>query len=124
MTQKKKEEGACKALGRHLLADFCGVSRARLADPNALTEWVREAVIAARATLIELRCHSFSPQGLTLFALLKESHLAVHTWPEKDYVAVDIFTCGDADPQAALESLERRFQPEFVSVREVPRGEL
>jgi len=112
------------ALGRHLLADFHGVPAERMSRVETLAEWVREASEAARVTLIDLRWHAFSPHGLTLFALLKESHISVHTWPERGYVAVDIFTCGAGDPHAALEVLERRFQPEDSTVREILRGEM
>lgn len=116
--------GHATALGRHLLGDFWGVDPTRVNDVHAVSEWVRAAITASGATLIELRWHHFSPQGLTLFALLKESHLAVHTWPEKGYVAIDIFTCGQTNPQAAMEILKTKLEPEFVTIREVARGEM
>lgn len=124
ITQSELNRGARTALGRHLLADFYGVSQDRMSDPATLLERIHEAVHAAGATLIDLRWHAFSPQGLTLFALLKESHLAVHTWPEKNYVAIDIFTCGASDPTTALNTLQKYFKPRFANVRDVLRGEL
>ncbi|MHA2621127.1 MAG: adenosylmethionine decarboxylase [bacterium JZ-2024 1] len=124
VTHSEVTKGARTALGRHLLADFYGVSQERMSDPASLLERIHEAVHAAGATLIDVRWHAFSPQGLTLFALLKESHLAVHTWPEKDYVAIDIFTCGASDPRTALNALQKYLKPRFANVRDVLRGEL
>ncbi|MQA91066.1 MAG: adenosylmethionine decarboxylase [Gemmatimonas sp.] len=109
-------------LGRHLLVELWGCARA-IDDPDAVREAVREAVRLAGATLLHLEVHSYSPQGVTGVALLAESHLAVHTWPEQGYVAADIYTCGTtADPNTAVRVLERCFGAKLVDVREIARG--
>lgn len=91
--------------GVHLIADLSG---GRGLDDAALIERaLRQATAAARATLLELRLHAFGPgQGITGVALLAESHISIHSWPEHGYAAVDIFVCGRrCDPDAALAAL-------------------
>lgn len=108
-------------LGRHWLADYWGCREL------TLTEWetaIGEAVAAAGLTLLRLQVHPFQPVGVTAAAILSESHLTVHTWPEEHYVAVDLFTCGEAQrPQAALATLERWLRPQHKVLTEVRRGQ-
>ena len=89
-------------LGRHLIADLA--AGRHLADPAAIAAALRAAAAAARVTLLDLSVHHFGPgQGVTGVALLAESHISIHTWPETGQAAVDIFVCGrDAQPGAAL----------------------
>jgi S-adenosylmethionine decarboxylase len=69
--------------------------------------------------------YPFSPVGVTGIAIVSESHLVIHTWPEYGYAAVDIFTCGSPrDPQAAVQVLHRLYDPERVGVMEINRGQL
>lgn len=104
-----------------MVADFWGC---RL--PHSEGQWrsvVQAAVQAMRATLIRLEVHLFEPHGGTAIALLAESHLAIHTWPERDYVAIDAFTCGQrVDPAAGLDVLRREFQPAHERVSQIVRG--
>ena len=109
------------AAGTHLLADFWGVTAL---DAAALERAVRAAVDAAGATLLELAFHQFPGHGgVTGYALLAESHLGVHTWPERDYAAIDVFMCGTQRPERALEVLRRALRPARETVRAVRRGE-
>jgi len=107
--------------GIHLIADFRGV---RLIDSVIeLERLVRAAIEAAGATLIELAFHQFPGHaGITGYALLAESHLSVHTWPERDYVAIDVFMCGEQRPESSLAVLRRAFCPAAESVHRVRRG--
>ena len=90
------------ALGRHCLVELYECPRERLDDAELVLAGVREAARRARATLLEERVHRFEPHGVTAIALLAESHISVHTWPEHGYAAVDVFTCGtQTDPVAA-----------------------
>jgi S-adenosylmethionine decarboxylase len=90
-------------------------------------EDVRDALVSAakeaKATIIDISFHEFSPFGISGMVVIAESHLSIHTWPEYAYAAVDIFTCGDTiKPEVAAASLIERFQCKTPSVVEVKRG--
>ena len=88
--------------GRHLIAELHGCSG--LTDVALVEKALTDAATAAGATLLEVKLHAFGPgQGVTGVALLAESHISIHTWPEHGYAAVDIFLCGQQhDIEAAL----------------------
>lgn len=108
--------------GRHLLADLHGC--VGLDDIALIEDALRAAVIAAGATLIEIRLHSFGPgQGITGMALLAESHISIHSWPEHGYAALDFFLCGTRhDLDAALAAVTARLAPERIDQRVIARG--
>lgn len=108
--------------GTHLLADLTGCSG--LQDAARVEAALRAAVVAAGATLLDLRLHHFGPeQGVTGVALLAESHMSVHTWPEQGYAAVDIFLCGRAhDLDAALRVLSDGLEATACEERRIARG--
>jgi S-adenosylmethionine decarboxylase len=108
--------------GRHLIADLQGCSG--LADEMLVRSALATAAAAAGATLLDLRTHGFGPgQGVTGVALLAESHISIHTWPEHGYAAVDIFLCGDShDLDAALAALSTRLEASGCEQRRVARG--
>ena len=108
--------------GTHLLADLSGCQG--LDDVARVEQALREAVAAASATLLDVRLHHFGPgQGVTGVALLAESHISIHTWPEHGYAAVDIFLCGPRhDLDAALAALSTRLEAVRCDERRVARG--
>jgi S-adenosylmethionine decarboxylase len=109
--------------GLHLLADFHGVSAALLCDASTLAALMRDAALAAGATVLGTHFHGFGDRaGVTGVVLLAESHLSVHTWPEANYAAFDIFMCGKLQPRAALELLASAMGPVRREVQEVTRG--
>ncbi len=109
-------------LGRHVIIELWGCSDA-INDPEIVKAAMLDAVRAANATLLNIYVHTFSPQGVTGVAVLSESHLSVHTWPEHGYVAADVFTCGaTTTPQAAAEVLAQRFAATQTVVQELERG--
>ena len=84
---------------------------------------LRDAVKACGATLLEIRLHRFSPfEGISGVAIIQESHVSIHTWPEFNYAAVDLFMCGKANPYLALDAFKRGFAPKRMQVMEVKRG--
>ncbi|MEP2718615.1 adenosylmethionine decarboxylase [Pseudophaeobacter sp.] len=83
----------------------------------------RKSVKVCGATLLHIHTHKFSPQGVSGVAVLAESHITVHTWPEIGYGAFDVFMCGDADPWKAVDVLKDCFETADVTVRELLRGE-
>lgn len=108
-------------MGRHTICEFWGASHLDDAD-HAQRALVR-ATEAGRATLVQTFVHRFAPQGVTAVGVLAESHLSIHTWPERSYAAIDCFTCGDSvDIDTMVGSLRDDFDPDHVEVREVIRG--
>jgi len=107
--------------GTHLLIDFWG---ARNLDQLELMEAkFRECVEVCGATLLHIHLHHFTPNGgISGVAVLAESHISVHTWPERGYAAFDIFMCGEAQPEKAIPVLKAAFSPERVIVGEQLRG--
>ena len=109
-------------LGRHVIIELWGCSEA-INDASRVESAMRNAVHAANATLLDIFVHEFSPQGVTGVAVLAESHLSIHTWPEYGYVAADVFTCGSTTkPEAAAEVLRMAFEAETADIRELQRG--
>jgi S-adenosylmethionine decarboxylase len=108
--------------GIHLIADLIGGSG--LDDVALVERALRDAAAAAQATLLELRLHAFGPgQGITGVALLAESHISIHSWPEHGYAAVDIFVCGRrCDPDAALAALVAVLGARVQNERRIARG--
>jgi S-adenosylmethionine decarboxylase proenzyme len=109
--------------GTHLLIECLGCDRTVLDDAEALSRALRAAADAMDATVVGAMFHRFAPQGVTGVLLLSESHISVHTWPERGYAALDLFTCGTGDPARALAVLERALGAARVAVLRVARGE-
>lgn len=108
-------------VGRHVICEFWGASN--LQDAEHTEHALRDAVDAGGATLVKTVVHQFSPHGVTAVAVLAESHLSIHTWPEMGYAAIDYFTCGGhVDTGAMLGSLKRSYEPDRVETRELARG--
>ena len=108
--------------GQHLIADLHGC--AGLDDAQRIERALRAAVDAGGATIIDLRLHHFGPgQGVTGVALLAESHISVHTWPEHGYAALDFFLCGVRhDLDAALAAVVAELSPDTVETQTIKRG--
>lgn len=107
--------------GTHLLIDLWGA--ANLADPGHIDAVLREAAIATGATILHGHFHHFGPnQGVSGVMVLAESHVSIHTWPERDFASIDIFVCGACDAYAAIPSLKRGFLPDRVTLAEHKRG--
>jgi S-adenosylmethionine decarboxylase len=114
---------AHRPAGIHLLADFHGVSAGRLVSCEAIDTLLRAAATAAGATILHSHFHSFGPQlGVTGVLLLAESHISIHTWPEFGFAAADIFMCGDATPQLALDVIEGAMGAGSRVVQTISRG--
>lgn len=109
-------------LGRHLVAEFFGCPPALLDDEARVRAAVRAAADAVGASVVALASHRYAPQGVTAVALIAESHLSIHTWPEHHYAAVDIFTCGGLDPRPGFELLGQRLAAGECRVQEIVRG--
>lgn len=107
--------------GKHLVVDFWDAER--LTDLALMESALREAVVAGGATLLHIHLHHFTENdGISGVAVLAESHISVHTWPERGYAAFDVFMCGDAQPQQSIRALERYFSPRRVVQHTILRG--
>ncbi|MDP8253804.1 MAG: adenosylmethionine decarboxylase [Candidatus Kaelpia aquatica] len=115
------KEDSMSYAGKHLIIELWGAKN--IASEEGTKEVLRKAVKACGATLLEVHAHTFSPySGISAVAILKESHISVHSWPEFNYAAADIFVCGDVDPHLAVPVLKEGFSAEEVQVTELKRG--
>ncbi len=107
--------------GTHLIIDLWG---ARRLDDIAYMEMViRQAVKEAQATLLHIHLHHFTPNGgISGVAVLAESHISVHTWPEREFAAFDVFMCGCAEPARVIHILDQAFSPQQIEVNRQLRG--
>ena len=118
-----KTANGIRFAGIHLLLDMWGA--AHLDNPERLGEAMEAAVAAADATLLHLHLHHFSPYGgVSGVAVLAESHISVHTWPEHAFAAFDIFMCGGAEPERAAAALQDILRPSRIELTEQHRGVL
>ncbi len=114
-----------QALGRHLLAELTGCDPARLSDLEHVTTAMLAAAERAGATIITHNFHHFSPLGVSGAVIIAESHLAIHTWPEYRFAAVDLFTCvSRVEPRRALLHLKEALGAQDLEVLEYERGPL
>jgi S-adenosylmethionine decarboxylase len=112
-----------KAIGRHIILELWGCQN--LDSVETAERALRDMVVALDVNLLDLKVYPFSPVGVTGMAIVSESHLVIHTWPEYGYAAVDLFTCGEPrDPQNALAVLREHFHPERIGVMEINRGQM
>ena len=115
-------------LGNHVIAEFMGCHNklANLNNIEELEDVLRQAAQAAGATVLAIKSFAFPPMpwvGMTSVAVLQESHISVHTWPQHGYVAIDVFTCGEhVDIEKALAILQQFFKPEHISLVKLDRG--
>lgn len=115
------ERQGMRFAGTHLIVDLWEASN--LDDIGVVERALRDAAMAAGATLLKLDLHCFTPGGgITGVAVLAESHISIHTWPERAYAAVDVFMCGDAEPHRSIGVLRQAFRPGALTVSEHWRG--
>jgi S-adenosylmethionine decarboxylase len=110
-----------RCAGVHLIVDLHGAKR--LDDIEHIEATLRRCVEAARATLLHIHLHHFQPSGVSGVAVLAESHISIHTWPEAGYAALDVFMCGSAEPDKCIPVLREAFAAKRVGVNELLRGQ-
>jgi len=116
-----------ESIGSHCILELYECDHAKLNDEAFIRTTITSSAKIAGATLINLVTHSFKPQGVTGLALLAESHISIHTWPEIGYAAIDVFTCGNHTmPEKACKLLFKDFLAKNFSLtniaREIPSG--
>ncbi len=111
------------ALGRHILVEFFGCTPEIMNQVSTIENSMVSAAETAGATVINSTFHHFSPYGVSGVVVIQESHLAIHTWPEYQYAAVDLFTCGDeVNPWKSFDYLKKAFEATSYSALEMRRG--
>lgn len=116
------ERDGVRFAGTHLIIDLFGAKR--LDDLKHIEKTLKRCVEVAGATLLHIHLHHFTPNGgVSGVAVLSESHISIHSWPEANYAALDVFMCGEAKPHLAIDVLKQAFSAEDVVVKEHLRGE-
>jgi S-adenosylmethionine decarboxylase len=107
--------------GLHLLVDLWGASN--LSEPDHIDRALREAAVVAGATILHSHFHHFTPNGgVSGVLVLAESHISIHTWPERNFAAIDIFMCGDCNPHLGIPVIQAAFSPARIDLDEQRRG--
>ncbi len=115
------EKDGLRFAATHVLAEFWGARH--LDDVDVIEDAIRAAAESAGATVLHVYFHRFSSTGgVSGVAVLAESHISIHTWPERDFAAIDIFMCGACDPYKAVPVLRRALAPTSMQISEHKRG--
>ena len=115
------EKDGISFAGTHIILDCWGASR--LDDIEHIETVLRKAVTVSGATLLHIHLHHFTPNGgVSGVAVLAESHISIHTWPERKFAALDIFMCGETQPEKAIPVFEQAFQTSSINVSTHLRG--
>jgi S-adenosylmethionine decarboxylase len=115
------ERHGLRYAGSHLIIDLWDA--VYLDDMGVIEIALRRAIKAAGATLLHLHLHEFAPSGgVSGVALLAESHISIHTWPERGYAAIDVFMCGSAKPHRVIPILKYAFKAGRIAITEQLRG--
>jgi len=110
-------------LGRQIIAELIGCDREIIGSLEKIKKIMLKAAKASNSTIVKSTFHKFSPQGVSGVVVVAESHLAIHTWPEYGYAAVDIFTCGEhTNPEKGLKVLAKMVRAKKVKYKKVNRG--
>ena len=108
--------------GRHLILDLYECDQALLDDYDELSRLLETALLMSNATILRIFGEKFQPQGVTLLALLAESHASIHTWPCEGYCAIDLYTCGDkTKTHKAAEFLKHKLKAAHCEQKELQR---
>jgi S-adenosylmethionine decarboxylase len=115
------QDGDVKYTGVHFLIELW--TKHFLDDSNRIREIFIKAINTCGATMLGIDLHVFTPNGgISGVAILQESHLSIHTWPEYDYAALDLFVCGTINPHLAIPVIKDEFKPYRIDVQEIRRG--
>ena len=121
--KQSTERHAQQYLGRHILAEFFECDPNVLNNPELVEKYMLQAALECGATVVNKCFHLFAPHGVSGVVIISESHLAIHTWPEYGYAAVDLFTCGEqCDPKVSYEFLKEKFNSRDAKYSQLNRG--
>ncbi|MDE1860861.1 MAG: adenosylmethionine decarboxylase [Candidatus Micrarchaeota archaeon] len=125
---QKEVKDSVKIFGRHVYGNLYGVKREYLMDPNLLSKTISECASVGNMHIVELVTRKFdrylgAEGGVSVIALIEESHMTIHTWPEGEYATIDIYSCGEAsDPEKAFKYITSVLKPKTFKLFKVDRG--
>jgi S-adenosylmethionine decarboxylase len=108
-------------MGKHFLLNLYGCSSVLLNDEQFLIDLLENAAIASGASVLKTVSHKFDPQGITAICLLSESHISIHTWPEEGKAALDVYTCGTANPKIGCDIIIAQLNPSEYRLNYIQR---
>jgi S-adenosylmethionine decarboxylase len=108
-------------MGKHFLLNLYGCSLVLLNDEQFLIDLMENAAIASGASVLKTVSHKFDPQGITAICLLSESHISIHTWPEEGKAALDVYTCGSANPKIGCDIIIAQLNPSEYKLNYIQR---
>jgi S-adenosylmethionine decarboxylase len=108
-------------MGKHFLLNLYGCSSVLLNDEQFLIDLLENAAIASGASVLKTVSHKFDPQGITAICLLSESHISIHTWPEEGKAALDVYTCGSANPKIGCDIIIAQLNPSEYKLNYIQR---
>ena len=106
-------------VGEHITLDIIGTTQEY--DPSLFENVINKIAKAANVTVLKISKYEFEPQGFTILALLAESHMSFHTFPEKNIISFDFFTCGKISPSIALDIIKKEFKHKRIIKKEFNR---
>ncbi len=111
-----------KEFGKHYLIELIGCDKEKIQFLKDVQEPFLQAARKSKTKILKHLFHQFEPFGVTGVIIISWSHFAIHTWPEAEYVALDILTCGEMDPEITIADLKHAFNAQEVNVKIIPRG--
>lgn len=109
-------------LGRHVISELWGCDAERLNNFDFIERTFVDAALKSGAEIREVAFHKFAPQGVSGVVIISESHLTIHSFPEHGYASIDVYTCGDLNPNIAAEYIADALEAQTTESIEVPRG--
>lgn len=116
------ENNKIGTIGYHYVVEITGADKNILSDPNLLREIFLQAAKKAKMDVRASYFFKFSPQGVSGIIIISESHISIHTWPEMQYAALDVYTCGESDPEEAVYYIIEKLNAKFSHISEIKRG--
>lgn len=113
---------AKKFLGVHIIAELHGCDPALLDDEKFITDILLQAAKETKVTVVDCVSRKFEPQGISVVVIVSESHIAIHTWPELRYAALDFYTCGEEDPEEAVRRISEKLDTKDLILFRAERG--
>ena len=123
MMSNKPALNCINYIGKHLIIDLWEINSTLLTNEHQIKVMLAEAVFKANAEILQATFHHFGAgSGITGVLLLAESHISIHTWPEYNYAAIDIFMCGKCDPITSVDTILNYFDTKNYNIHEIYRG--